>query len=62
MNNTKRNNAILKVEAAATHLIAQAEVVFIGDSEWSRKTRRETLLECARSYSRAIDALGKLPA
>ena len=62
MNNTKRNKAIRRVENAATDLIAQAEVVNISDTEWARQSRRDSLLEKARIYAKAVDQLAKTAA
>jgi hypothetical protein len=61
MNNTKRNRAIAKMEAAATALLSRAELVAIQKSEWSKRGQHEQLLEEARAYAKAVDSLAKMP-
>jgi hypothetical protein len=57
MNNTNVSRAIARMEDTAQELIAKAEVVLVGTTEWSRKSHRTNLLEAAREYAKAVDSV-----
>lgn len=52
--------AIKAVEHSAQQLIAQAECVQISTTGWERRSHRTSLLEYARDYARAVNALTRV--
>lgn len=54
------NKRMERVEGAATNLLYKAEHwTLTGATLWDVKCRRQELLEAARAYGKAIDALAR---
>lgn len=56
----KVRKAAEAVEESAQQLIAQAECVLIGDTEWARASVRVDLLRYAREYAAAVNRLTRV--